>query len=363
MRVYSVIGFVLACSALSACGKPVAETEVVANLPAPEKEARVSDPVSKSAGAPRKTPGQPRLSELTRRANATSVKSEVAEAQDSAEDEAPAALATFTQYDGRDPTDAIVPRSVPETDSEPTVNRWESIVSRNKTEQAKVSAKDPEPEAPATATRATQPVRDKAPTVLAAATPRQVQPRQPSRTVRATPRPVPRPVTASPRPARRPATEVAAVAPVVEPVRVAALPARPSIRALSLPSLAAPLGSQDGAPTGLPTPSSTEVAFPLGTVPASLGVANLQCGEAAAPVADSLEQSKADDSGALGWDDAAALLRAGEVESAVDIGEFEVLMTLCSGRGVLTIQPTPGALAAINFPKVVCGKTASLTSQ
>jgi hypothetical protein len=113
----------------------------------------------------------------------------------------------------------------------------------------------------------------------------------------------------------------------------------------------------------LPTLASQEASIPLGTLPASLGLANLKAGEATFPVSDTLEQSGADESGTLGWGEATDLFLAGEVESAVDIGEFEVLMTLCSGRGVITIQPTPGALQALELPKVICGKTAALTSQ
>jgi len=40
-----------------------------------------------------------------------------------------------------------------------------------------------------------------------------------------------------------------------------------------------------------------------------------------------------------------------------------VLLSLCSGRGVVTIQPTPTALADLEKPKVVCGKSVTLTSQ
>jgi len=120
---------------------------------------------------------------------------------------------------------------------------------------------------------------------------------------------------------------------------------------------------RDATPTGLPTAVSTERAIPIGTLPASLGLANIMAAESATPTGDTLEQSSADAGGTLGWSKAAALIRAGEVENATDIGEFEVLLSLCSGRGVITIQPTPTALAEIEIPKVVCGKAAALTSQ
>ncbi len=178
-------------------------------------------------------------------------------------------------------------------------------------------------------------------------------------------RPTPKPITATPRPLARPVQQPAALAPVADraptvTARPAPLAPRPSIA--RLPSLGAPRLVADATPSALPDPSRAEAAIPIGRIPASLGAGNIQARESALPVADSLERSSAGESGGIGWDEAAALMRAGEVADAIDVGEYEVLMTLCSGRGVLTIQPEPDALAAVKMPEVICGKPSSLTS-
>lgn len=187
----------------------------------------------------------------------------------------------------------------------------------------------------------------------------------PIRALRVTARPIPKPITATPRPEQRPSDakavapeRVAAAVPSVVAPRLVA--PRPSIG--GLPTLGAPRVVADATPVALPDPSRTETAIPIGRVPASLGSGNIRTREVASPVADRLEVSTADASGGIGWDEAAALMRAGEVQNAIDVGEFEVLMTLCSGRGVLTVQPTPGALAAVDMPKVICGKAVSQAS-
>ena len=353
MRVYPATGIIVACIALSACANPATETRAVERINVPQ----VGSPL---ADIPNKTPGQPRLSELRGRS---------AQAESPSREEPRPPAATFSRYDGRAPSDAIVARSIPVSKSVPRGEDRQRSALSNQESLALAFAK-PKPDAPVKPTvqkRKTAPVIYKSPPARLPEEAVSAPVQQASRSVTTTPRPQRRPITASPRPTRRPTVEVATVAPAavipVETPPVAALPTPPSIRALALPSLNAPRTSQDSTPTALPEPLTAEVAIPLGTIPASLGVANIQAAEAALPVADSLEQSKADSSGTLGWDDAMALVRAGEVDSAIDVGEFEVLMTLCSGRGVLTIQPTPGALDAINFPKVVCGKAASLTSQ
>lgn len=188
------------------------------------------------------------------------------------------------------------------------------------------------------------------------------------RALRVAARPTPKPIVSTPRPVARPETETVANIPVATPAPAAAapvvaaapLPPRPLIA--SLPGLGAPRMVADGTPSALPDPSLAEAAIPIGRVPASLGAANIEARESALPVADTLERSTADETGGIGWDEAVALMRAGEVADAIDVGEFEVLMTLCSGRGVLAIQPTPDALAAVKMPEVICGKAASLTS-
>ncbi len=353
MRVYPATGIIIACIALSACAKPAVETGTVGRINVPQIGSPLGD-------IPSKTPGQPRLSEL--RGGSEQVVSPSRE-------EPNPPVATFFRYDGRAPSDAIVDRSIPVSTSGPSQEGRRRDARSNQESLALALAK-PKPDAPLkpkVQKRKTAPVLYKSPPVRSPEEAVTAPVQQASRSVTTTPRPLRRPITASPRPTRRPTVEVASVAPVAvipaETQPTAALPTPPSIRALTLPSLNAPRTSQDSTPTALPEPLTAEVAIPLGTIPASLGVANIQAAEAALPVADSLEQSKADASGTLGWDDAMALVRAGEIDSAIDVGEFEVLMTLCSGRGVLTIQPTPDALNAINFPKVVCGKAASLTSQ
>jgi len=317
MRASKGAGFVVACTMLGACAQIVPEQEL-AGLE-PTATVLVPDTVfqaPEAIGLPVKTAGKPRLSALR------AIEPEAVEPTPP--------MATFLRYHGRGPSDAVVPGSIATSQ-----------------ELAK-----PAPPVRYTKPKARPGVKAKAETSPAT-----------RRAVRSTPSPAPRPIAFAPRPTRRPITEIAAAK--NQPRTVApVLPSRPSIKALGSRSLGTPFASStDSSPTGLPTLYSPEVAIPLGTVPASLGLANLQAAEAALPVADSLEQSGADESGTLGWEAASALVRAGEVEAAIDIGEFEVLMTLCSGRGVITIQPTPGALEAIKAPEVICGKTASLTSQ
>ncbi len=196
--------------------------------------------------------------------------------------------------------------------------------------------------------------------------------------VATSPRPAQRPVSGTPRPVRRPDLRGAQIPSVkvqgvgqtaaaqtqqTGNVEQVTLPAAPSISLASLPSLDVPLSYRDDLPSNLPTELTSDIVLQGGTLPVELGLANIKAAEASIPVADTLEKSIADESGTLGWDDAVSLFRAGEVDSAIDVGEFEVLMTLCSGRGILTIQPEPGALKALESPKVVCGRTVSLASE
>ncbi len=354
MRVYPATGIIVACIALSACARPVGESAVVQDITIP-------DTVQTVANIPSKTPGQPRLSEL--RAVPQNIET-------LPQEQSLPPVATFSRYDGRAPGDAIIDRSIPVRRSGPSQESSQHNNRSNQDSLALALAKPKPDEAPGAVVKAqkTKPVLYKSPPVRVPTEVKAAVVQRPTnRSVTTSPRPLRRPITASPKPIRRPLVDVTTATPaVVSPVVIqpaAPLPTPPSIRAVALPSLTAPRTSQDSTPTAVPSPLTAEVAIPLGTIPASLGTANIQAAEAALPVADSLEQSKADASGTLGWDDAMALVRAGEVDSAIDVGDFEVLMTLCSGRGVLTIQPTPGALDAINFPKVVCGKAASLTSQ
>ena len=315
MRALKTVGFALVCFGLGGCAAETPKIE-------PSATVRIPDTIFKPPVTTKKTPGQPRLSTLL--------------AKQPAEIETPPpelSWAPSVRQAEPTPSEVVVPKSV-------------------------VAAKAPE-------TQTTKTIAPASPQIAAVQKPAIVKPSPPEPVVlavSATPAPLPRPIASTPRPTRRPVTQVAALlpAPAVEP---SPLPARPTISPLGGRSLQSPSALRDTTLLGLPTLASQEASIPLGTLPASLGLANLKAGEATLPVSDTLEQSGADESGALGWGEATDLLLAGEVETAVDIGEFEVLMTLCSGRGVITIQPTPGALQALELPKVICGKTAALTSQ
>ncbi len=345
MRASSAIGLVMSLILLGACGRSADDTQrTQANeqpVAAPSLEARAND---KPAPATRSL-GQPRLSRLIANPPAPDVLARPPEPTT----RPPAA--TFSQYDGRLPGDASVPLDVPV--------RTNAALAARVPEQDSLPPRDVVDVGLDRAVTANRPAAPAPPTTQIASISR-------------TPAPTPRPISSSPRPVQRPVAQSAALqtpAPVVVPAAPAplpiapALPPQPTIAALGGPGLSAPATSLDTPPTGLPVLRSVEQAVPLGTVPASLGVANIEAGEAALPAGDQLEQSVADEGGSLSWTQAASLIRAGEVESTIDIGEFEVLLQLCSGRGVISIQPTPTALADIEKPKVVCGKSVSLTSQ
>lgn len=104
-------------------------------------------------------------------------------------------------------------------------------------------------------------------------------------------------------------------------------------------------------------------APPLAKVPASLGMANIQSLEAAPVAKGGLERSSADEAGSIPWSEAVSLLRAGEIETYVTISDTELLVTLCSGRGVLTKQPKTGAILEVSPPKIICGKETALVGQ
>lgn len=334
MRATPMLGVALICVLASACGRTASE------LPVSTADRVLAPFTLKAVQAPqvsRPQPSQPRLEALL--------------AKRPTPPKPPAA--SFSRYDGRAPGDPIIPQGVVARAQEPApapapVAPARNSVAQKLPEQGTVPSRDVvdlglSPVRPA---RPAPPRRSTAPVALSKA-----------------PAPVPRPATQTPRPLPRPSIEVAAIppAPVIPPQP--ALPPAPRIQAFQAPSLGAPGAVQDATPTGLPSTQLVEGAVPLGRVPASLGIANLRASEAASPVADTLEKSAADPSGALGWDQAAALIRAGEVSTVDDIGQFEVLLTLCSGRGVISIQPTPDALKNVEIPKVVCGKAVSLTSQ
>ena len=356
MRVPSAYCLVLLLPLLGACAQSSSDIQATQVEPAPFlRDATVQAPSRAEVPQQQATRslGQPRLSTLL--ANPFVERVEPPRAP------ATPPTATFSQYNGRSPGDAAIPSDVAVNRSLPTeLAPFERPPLRNNV-----------PPRAAENVRETRPVPDPAPVRVAEVAP---APRR-DLSIQRAPAPTPRPVPGTPTPTLRPIKAVTAPAEVTiatsppvpaepaPPAPTLALPPQPTIAALDLPTLSAPSATSDAPPTGLPVFRSVEQAVPLGTLPASLGVANLEAGEAALPAADQLEQSIADESGALSWTQAEALIRAGEVESAVDIGEFEVLLTMCSGRGVLTIQPTPTALADIEMPKVICGKSASLTSQ
>ena len=361
MRASSAFGLAFSIVLLGACSRAASDAEPVQAVVAPVENPSVQRDAPVTPPGSTRSLGQPRLSTLV---------AEPSQVDSPGEDAEPPA-ATFSQYNGRAPGDAAVPRDIASIQRQPT--------DLAPFERAPVS--DPSPLPRASLPRdvvdlglnrpVTPPVRSNEGT----AAPRRIA------SIQRAPSPIPRPIPGTPTPTLRPIQSVAApsapAAPStivaalpdplppspVAPPPAPALPPQPVIAALQAPRLAVPGTLADFPATGLPVPRTVEQAVPIGTLPASLGVANLEAGEAALPIADTLEQSVADESGALSWTQAAALIRAGEVESTVDIGEFEVLMTMCSGRGVLTIQPTPTALADLEKPKVVCGKSASLTSQ
>jgi len=332
MRATPMLGVALVCVLASACGRTAPERTVSAGD-------RVLAPFTLEAvQAPqvaRPQPSQPRLEALL----------------DKRPTPPKPPAASFSRYDGRAPGDPIIPQGVvarAQQQAPATVVPTRNSVAQKLPEQGIVPSRDVvdlglSPVRPA---RPAPPQRSAAPVALSKA-----------------PAPVPRPATQTPRPLPRPSIEVAAIPPAPVIPQQPVLPPAPRIQAFQAPSLRTPGAVQDATPTGLPSTQLVEGAVPLGRVPASLGIANLRASEAALPVADSLEKSAADPSGALGWDQAAALIRAGEVSTVDDIGQFEVLLTLCSGRGVISIQPTPDALKNVEIPKVVCGKAVSLTSQ
>ena len=344
MRAPSAFTIAVSLILLSACGRSADDAHRV-------QVGSIAEEPTVSAPTPRaRSLGQPRLSRLIANqetANATDSRNGAVAPNAT---NAPAApLATFSRYNGRGPGDASVPSDIASSRGRAT----------DLAPYEPPQLRDDLPPRDVVDVGLNRPVATPKPAV------------EPTRvaSVRRAPSPTPRPVAATPTPTLRPVVEARApVIPNVVPPAPAvlpaapALPAAPEIAALRAPTLGSGVNT-DAAPTGLPVLRSVEQAVPLGTVPASLGVANIQAGEAALPTGDQLEQSVADESGALSWTQAEALIRAGEVESATDIGEFEVLLSLCSGRGVLTIQPTPTALADIEMPKVICGKSGSLTSQ
>lgn len=345
MRRLPTFSVAMACILLSACGRSSDSVERAS--PQPQTRPNAVTYNARPAPAPfraQRSLGQPRLSALV--ANQPVYTPPRASTPPNASTRPTAPLATFTRYNGRGPGDASIPRDV--------------AIARRLPGQGAL------------------PERDVVDVGLDAPVRRQsIQPAAPQRV--AARKPLPRPIASSPYPVFRPKPVRQAVAlPVATPepsmpapsVQVAApipaapvLPPRPTIAALGSSSLSAPTAIRDATPTGLPTLRSAERAIPIGTLPASLGLANIEAAEAAVPTGDTLEQSAADEGGTLAWSQAASLIRAGEVADVTDIGEFEVLLSLCSGRGVITIQPTPTALADIPTPKVVCGKAAALTSQ
>jgi len=346
MRAPSTICFAVSVILLSACGRSSNDVQTAPAVPraveiSPQPEPRqiVQAPV-----VPRSL-GQPRLSRLTPNTSAFQPDDDINLRNGS---RPPAA--TFSRYDGRLPDDATVPSDISVARRAPTAP---SVPTPPK--QPQENRRTPSRDiVDVGLNRTISPTRSAA----RAPTPTRVT------AINRAPAPKPRPIAATPTPVQRPQAEVSIVQPQrVPPLPAPVLPPRPSIAALQVPGLSAPAAIGDTAPTGLPVLRSVEQAVPLGTLPASLGVANIEVGEAALPQPDQLEQSVADDSGTLSWTQAASLIRAGEVESATDIGQFEVLLSLCSGRGVVTIQPTPTALADLEKPKVVCGKSVTLTSQ
>lgn len=199
-----------------------------------------------------------------------------------------------------------------------------------------------------------------------------IDPETPETAVNYSPAPPRRPVSATPAPPVRPtvmvstAPEAVPAAPVPEVANPVPSAPAPVIAYAATPSLAAPGATLDTTPTLPPMVAygkTFSTSITRGSVPSSLGVANIKSEEAAKVAVDGLEQSSADDSGAIPWSEAVALLQAGEIESYVGVGGQDILVTLCSGRGVLTTMPSEGAILAIAPPGIICGREAALQGQ
>lgn len=268
--------------------------------------------------------------------------------------------ATFSSYDG-------VPAAVP-ADDEPEEKASGDVPARDIVDVG-LSRKPKEP--PRKAAVYPQPGVDRTP-------------RPPRRPVLATPEPPVRPTavaslqpaeaTPQPSPSRQvaeqePDAEEAATTPPQSSQQVAALIPGPSpvLKAPKAPTLTQPVATRDASPE-LPPSMAYGEAFggnkmPLAKVPSSLGLANIETLEAAPVARGGLERARADASGAVAWDDAVALLKAGEVQSYTKIGGKELFVILCSGRGVMTEQPREDAILEVSPPKIICGREAALTGE
>jgi len=243
--------------------------------------------------------------------------------------------------------------------------------------------------------RTSLPVADRAnPTVAPRSVLGNFVTRSPSTTDVADASPVARQAPARPVPASRPplsrlpASQPPAPRPIVERAPIPGL--KPYILARSAipsakPRRAPPSRSFDiGTPSVLSAPGFVSVApggmsiprepggnlstrfFPTPGKPSTLGTdrdSQLDLVSIdAVPYGIGAEVSEAVDGGeaTAEWTDAVALIENGEVEALAIMEDADLVLTLCSGRSILTTPPDLAAAATLTAPQIICGQNKPL---
>ena len=155
------------------------------------------------------------------------------------------------------------------------------------------------------------------------------------------PSPTSKPRRAAPQPPAR-EFEVAAASVLPTPTRATVSPSSAVIPTEPGADLSANFFPTPGKPSIL----GTDKDKPLDV--ASIDATRYGIGKGVGDVVDS-------DGATAEWEDAVRLIEAGEVEALAILEDADLVLTLCSGRDILTTPPDLAAAATLTAPQIICG--------
>ncbi len=250
----------------------------------------------------------------------------------------------------------------------PKIDRRSSILGRFVTR-----AKDePRPQPATRAVRQPEPIPTPAPTRAV----RQPEP-APADTRAVTAQPTPRPqsfaersVARAPIPGLKPYILARTPSPSSKPRRAAPQPTTREFEVASAATLpnAIPAAIPPSSVT-IPTEPGVDLSarfFPTPGKPSTLGTDRDQPLDVAAidaaryGIGGGVQTAVDADEATAEWTDAVRLIEAGEVEALAILEDADLVLTLCSGRDILTTPPDLAAAATLTAPQIICGQNKPL---
>ena len=185
----------------------------------------------------------------------------------------------------------------------------------------------------------------------------------PAARVAPTPPPPPRPIVEqSPIPGLKPYILARSAFPAAKPVREAPTRSFGIGRAAELSAPATP--ATNPAIAREPVANLSASFFPTPGKPSTLGTDRDTALDLvsidAAPYGIGSGVALDDDATSAEWTDAVRLIENGEVEALAIREDADLVLTLCSGRSILTTPPDLSAAATLTAPQIICGQNKPL---